>query len=36
MSMKERLDAFRKGKKNIEKAKEQPVDANAVIVGTFL
>ena len=36
MSMKERLDALRKGKENIEKAKENPVDANAVILGSFL
>lgn len=36
MSMKERLDALRKGKENIEKAKENPVDANAIILGCFL
>lgn len=36
MSMKERLDALRKGKENIAKAKIEPVDANAVILGRFL
>lgn len=30
------MNAFAKGKKNIEKAKEQPIDANAVIIGGFL
>lgn len=36
MSRKERLDALRKGLKNINQAKEEPVDANAIIIGTFL
>lgn len=36
MSMKERLDALRKGKENIRKAKENPVDANGVILGRYL
>lgn len=36
MSMKERIDAFRKGEANIEKAKEQPIDANGIILGKFL
>lgn len=36
MSMKERLDALRKGKDNIAKAKNEPVDANAVILGHYL
>lgn len=36
MSMKERLDALRKGMKNIEEAKENPVDYKAVILGRFL
>lgn len=36
MSMKERLDALRKGVEGIRKDKEDPVDANAVILGCFL
>lgn len=36
MSRKERLDAVRKGAQNINRAKEEPVDANAVILGNFL
>lgn len=36
MSMKERLDALRKGVEGIRKDKEEPVDANAVILGCFL
>lgn len=36
MSIKERMDAFRKGKKNIDDAKQNPVDANAIIIGSFL
>lgn len=36
MSMKERLDALRKGVEGIKKDKEDPVDANAVILGRFL
>lgn len=34
--MKERLDALRKGVEGIKKEKEDPVDANAVILGRFL
>ena len=36
MSRKEQLDAVRKGVQNINRAKEEPVDANAVIIGNFL
>lgn len=36
MSMKDRLDALRKGTEGIKKDKENPVDANAVILGRFL
>lgn len=36
MSINDRTNALRKGKKTIDKAKEQPVDANAVILGKFL
>ena len=36
MSRKEQLDAVRKGVRNINRAKENPVDANAVILGRFL
>lgn len=36
MSIKERIDAFNKGRRNIENAKTEPVDANAVIIGNFL
>lgn len=36
MSRKERLDALRKGLENINKSKEEPVDANAVILGCYL
>lgn len=36
MSINDRINALRKGKKNIDEAKEQPVDANAVILGNFL
>lgn len=36
MSINDRINAFRKGKKNIDEAKKQPVDANAVILGNFL
>lgn len=36
MSRKEQLDAVRKGVWNINRAKENPVDANAVILGRFL
>ncbi len=36
MSIKQRIDAFHKGKENIDKAKDAPVDANAVIIGNFL
>lgn len=36
MSMKDRLDALRKGVEGIKKDKENPVDANAVILGRFL
>lgn len=36
MSMKDRLDALRTGLEGIEKNKENPVDANAVILGRFL
>lgn len=34
--MKERLDALRKGSEGIKKNKENPVDANALILGRFL
>lgn len=36
MSMKERLDALRKGIEGIKKDKEEPVDANAIILGRYL
>ena len=36
MSINDRINALRKGKKHIDEAKEQPVDANAVILGNFL
>lgn len=36
MSMKERLDALRKSVDGIRKDKEDPVDANAVILGRYL
>ena len=36
MSRKEQLDAVRKGVRNINRAKEDPVDANAIIIGNFL
>lgn len=36
MSINDRINALRKGKKNIDEAKKQPVDANAVILGNFL
>ena len=36
MSVNDCINAFRKGKKNIDEAKKQPVDANAVILGNFL
>lgn len=37
MSIKERIDALRKGKKGIEEARENGgVDANAVILGRYL
>lgn len=34
--MKDRLDALRTGLEGIEENKENPVDANAVIIGRFL
>lgn len=34
--MKDRLDALRKGTEGIRKDKENPVDANAIILGRFL
>lgn len=34
--MKDRLDALRKGVDGIKKNEEEPVDANAVILGHFL
>ena len=36
MSIKERLDALKDGLRNIDKAKEEPVDANAIILGNYL
>ena len=36
MSIKERLNAARKGKENINRAKTEPVDANGIILGRFL
>lgn len=36
MSIKERIDAYRKGKENIDNAKEAPVDPNGIILGRFL
>lgn len=36
MSMKDRLEALRKGVEGIKKDKEEPVDANAIILGRFL
>ena len=36
MSMKDRLDALRKGVEGTKKEKEEPIDANAVILGQYL
>lgn len=36
MSIKQRMEALRKGKENIDRAKEKPVDANVVIISTYL
>lgn len=36
MSIKEKLDAVRKGVENISKAKPEPVNANSIILARFL